>query len=236
MRGKGTIAAVAATITTALALGALMGGWSALLRVYDSDLQIGLRDQPMRIVVLDPLQISADVHTPLQIAVDDVLDARVPVDQIVTLPVRERMEVHAAFEGPVRVRMDVRVQDRIEIDQEIALNTMVETEFLGARQRLPIRGRIPLRASVPIDLVVPIDQDVPLSFDGPIEVRMEQDLKVPLRAVFDTRVPIRGRLTVPVLEPFEGTVHIQQVPTRIQVESADLQVPASAMRLGYPAQ
>lgn len=207
--------------------GGLIGGLAVLI---PDRVQVPVRHQDMDIVIKDPMGMRAEVLEPIDVDLADTIHARVPVNQTLRLPVAETLNVTASFDSPVRIRMDVPVQHELRLDQAIPLNTTIETEFLGARQSLPVRGMIPIRATVPISLVIPIDQDVPLKFTAPVAVRLDQELSVPLHTEFEADIPIHGRLSMPIVSPLDTRVTVDPTPVRIEVQSADIDLPLDALR------
>ncbi|TJY56235.1 hypothetical protein E4T66_19945 [Sinimarinibacterium sp. CAU 1509] len=208
--------------------GGLIGGLAIL---KPDRLQLPVRNQDMNIVIKDPMGMHAEVLDPVEVDIADTIHARVPVNQTLQLPVADTLNVVAHFDSPVRIRMDVPVKHQLHLDQAIPLNTVVETEFLGVRQRLPIRGLIPIKADVPISLTIPIDQDMPLKFDAPMAIKFDQVLNVPLQTEFEADIPIRGRLSMPVIGPLDTRVVIDPTPVLIEVQSADIDLPIDALRL-----
>lgn len=208
--------------------GGLIGGLAIL---KPDRVQLPVRNQDMNIVIKDPLGMHVEVLKPVEVDIADTVRARVPVNQTLQLPVTETLNVVTSFDSPVRIRMDVPVRHQLRLDQKIPVNTVVETEFLGVRQRLPIRGVIPVKANVPIDMIIPIDQDVPLKFDAPMAIRIDQTLNVPLQTEFEADIPIRGRLQMPVIGPLDTRVVIDPTPMLIEVHSADIDLPMDALRL-----
>lgn len=230
MRKTGWVVLIASS-SMAGVLGGLAAGWALLM---PPRLQMPIRNQDMHIIIRDTMGIQATVVNAVDVTVDDVIHTRVPVDQVMDLRLDDTLQAMARFDSPVRVRMNVPIKDKIRLDQMIPINTTVETEFLGAKQRLPIRGMIPIKAAVPINLVVPIDQDVPVRFNAPVSIRIDQALSVPLKTEFEADIPIRGQLRMPYISRLDTRVLVDPVPLLIEVESADIDIPASAIRLVRP--
>src|SRR5690606_5593580 len=148
-------------VLLAVLAGAAIGGALVALWVFRNvDARLLLANQPARITLDEKLQVSARALDELQIRLDDTISTRVPVDQVITVPVREQLNVVAEFDGTIPIRMNVAVRDQIVLDQVLDLNAVVDAEILGDKLKLPIRGKVPVKAVVPVALDIPVDQPV----------------------------------------------------------------------------
>ena len=213
-------------------LGALVGGGAVALWVFRNvDARLLLADQPAEITILEPLEVTGRVLDNLDIEIDDVIPAAVPVDQILSLPITDVLDVVAEFDSEVPIRLDVRVRDVIPLDQTLDLDATIEADLLGDRHELPIRGKVPVKAEVPIDLTIPIDQMVRLKFRAPAKVQFRENLVVPLKTVIETEIPIRAALNVPVKSDLRAEVEFPKEPTRVVIDRSDLRLPLRTLVL-----
>lgn len=211
----------------AIAGGALIGYW-----VFQNiDLRMVLKNQPAMVTIDEPLTVTGRVLDKLDIRIDDVIRTQVPVDQRIKVPVKETLTVIADFDGTVPIKMDVKVRDKIVIDQVLDLNAVIDAEILGDKLKLPIRGKVPVKATVPVSLDIPVNQPVHLKFTAPVGVRIKQDLDVPLKTVIDAAIPIQADLSVPVKSDLRAEVEFGKDPTAVTIVDANLRLPLRTLRL-----
>lgn len=214
-------------IVSAAAGGALVALW--VFRNVDARLL--LVDQPARVRVVDPINVRAAVLDNLEIALDQTISTTVPVNQMVTIPIEDTLDMEVAFDGEVPIAMEVRVSDEIVIDQTLNVDTVIEAKVLGDWHDLPIRGEIPVKATVPVDLLIPVDERVRLNFTAPVKARILDPLRVPLRTEIDADIPIKSRMSVPVLSDMEARVNFPPDAMDMIIDYADLRLPLRTLSL-----
>ncbi len=191
-------------------------------------------DVPLKVYLDQSLDVTASVLNELDIELDDTVSTRVPVNELLSVPVEEALLLTAEFDAVVPIRVDVPVRDKIVLEQKIAIDTVVEADLLGETFRLPLRGSFPVRAEVPINIVVPIDQPVRMAFTAPIVARLRQNLEVPLQTEIVADIPLQTRMTVPVLNDLEVRAAVQRQPALdIQLNYADLVIDLGKVRIGF---
>ncbi|MEL0027882.1 MAG: hypothetical protein VW625_04350 [Perlucidibaca sp.] len=219
--GKGTVLSV---VLVAVVLGVLAAWW--LLTTFS--LNLGLRDQPAVVQVVKPVAVQAQVLNNLDILLNGNLSTTVPVNQEVTLPIKDTLHVMATMDNDIPIKMDVAIRDKITIEQDVPVDTKVEVNVLGAKIRLPVRGNIPIKMVVPVNLNVPVNQPVRMKFTAPVAVKLQQDLRVPLKTDIATTIPLNSRMSVPVREPLDALVTIPQ-PLDTVITRAKLKIPLNTL-------
>ncbi len=220
---------------TALALvllGAVLGGAFVGIWVFSNvDARLLLADQPARITILDPLEVSGQVLDNLDITIDDTIHSAVPVNQMLSLPIPDTLKVMAEFDGEIPIELSVHVQDKIPLDQVLDLDATIEADLLGDVHKLPIRGKVPVKAEVPIDLTIPVKKNVRIAFKAPANVKILENLNVPLKTVIDADIPIKSSLSVPVKSLLRARVDFPKDPSNVVINYADLKIPLRTLRL-----
>lgn len=213
-------------------LGGVIGGAIVGLWVFRNvDARLVLSEQPAKITIVEPLEITGRVLDNLSIEIDDTIHSAVPVDQMLSLPIKDVLEVMAEFDSEVPIKLNVEVNDKIQLDQVLELDTTIEADLLGDIHKLPIRGKVPVKAEVPIHLTIPIDQMVKLKFRAPAKVQFQENLNVPLKTVIDTDIPIRAALSVPVKSDLRATVNFPTEPTDVMIDYSDLKLPLRTLQV-----
>jgi len=219
-------------VLLAILVGAAIGGALVGYWVFKNvDARLLLSNQPAKITIDETLKVNARALDNLNIRLDDTIHTRVPVDQIITVPVKEQLNVIADFDGSVPIRMNVAVRDKIVLDQVLDLNAVIDAEILGDKLKLPIRGKVPVKAIVPVSLDIPVDQMVRLKFSAPVGVRVQQALTVPLKTVIEADIPIQADLSVPVKSDIPAEATLQPGPLSATIVEADLRLPLRTLRL-----
>ena len=229
--GLGLIWALPVLILAALA-GAAVTGW-VLSRI---DLSLLLDHQPLSVVIPQDLSGKAGVKGRLDLRLSETIRTQVPVNQSVTIPIKERLDIMVLFDGEIPLRMNVRLKDRIPLRQIIDLDTTIEAflpEF-GTTMKIPLRGKAAIDIEVPVDLVIPVDQMLRLQFSSPVTAFLDQRLTVPLEAVIDAEVPIDAGFAVPILNEPGARLRMPTTPTRAVIVEGDLTLPLRSLQLGSP--
>lgn len=212
-------------------VGAVAGGVAVGWWVFRNvDARLMLTDQPATVVVPQPVAITAEVLNNLDIEINDAITTTVPVDQTITIPIKDTLHVIADFDHDIPIKLMVPVRDKITIDQVLDVDTVIKADLLGDTHDLPVRGKIPVKAVVPISLNIPVDQLVHLKFTAPADVRIIQPLVVPLKAEIAARIPIHSRMSVPVKSALQATATIPN-PADIIITTANLKLPLRTLKL-----
>jgi len=122
------------------------------------------------------------------------------------------------------------VRERVSVDQVVHVDTQVQVRVLGRDLTLPVRGDVPIKAMIPVNLDIPVDQRVRVRFSTPADVRIDQPLRIPLKAVIDTVVPVHSQLRVPVQSALQANIRVQG-PVPAVIEHADLRLPLRDLAL-----
>lgn len=224
---KTILAAIGVIAIIGVAAGVLVGVW--VFRNVDARLL--LTHQPAKVIIPEPLRVSANVLNNLEIELDTSITTTVPIDQVITIPIAETLNVMADFDGDVPIKINVPVKDKIAIDQVLDIDTVIKAEILGDKHDLPLRGRIPVKAIVPVNLNIPVDQRVRLKFRAPVQAKLRQALTVPLKADISTTIPIKSQMSVPVKSALEASIRIPD-PADIVIVESDLLLPLRTVVLG----
>lgn len=225
---KSFVAGAGVLLVAAILAGAIFAWW-AWSNLYA---QILLKNQQAQIVISDPMDVGIDILDNLDILLDTQLKTSVPIDQVLSLPVRDVLKVDVTFNHEVPIKMNVPIHETVQLDQTVDVDGEVQANFLGRWITLPVKGSLPVKAEVPIDIDVPVDQQVNLSFTAPAEVKLLQDLKVPLKTVIDTTIPLKSELSVPVRSRLNAKAQILETATAI-IAKLDLQLPVHGIGLSF---
>lgn len=212
--------------------GAAVAGW-VVSRV---DVSVLLDHQPLSVIIPQDLSGKASVKGRLDLRLTETIRTRVPVQQDVTIPLKERLDILVVFDGEIPLQMNVRLKDHIPLRQVIDLDTTIEAFLpeLGSTLKIPLRGKAAIDIQVPVDLVIPVDQMLRLQFSSPVTALIDQRLTVPLEAVIDADVPIDADFAVPVLNDLEARVRLPRTPSRATIVEGNLTLPLRSLQLGPP--
>lgn len=194
-----------------------------------------LTNQKATVVLPQPIPVTADILNDLAIVLDGKLTTTVPIDQNVTVPIKDTLHVMATLDHDVPIKMNVPIHDTIRVDQIVHVDTTVGVKVLGRTLTLPIKGDVPIKTDVPIQLEVPVDQLVHLKFTAPADVKLTQALNVPLKADIHTTIPLHSSMNVPVKSALKANVRIAD-PVEAVVTHAELKLPLHNLGLNFAEQ
>lgn len=212
-----------------LAAGAGYWAWQNLTA------RVTLPPQTADITLPRELAVSATLSNRLSVQVNQVIDARVPIDEVLTIPMPDPLQVHASIDTSVPLALDIPVEHVLKVDQVVDLDTTVKTRVLGIPVTLPLQGKVPLKADVPISVMVPVRQRVPISFTAPVTIRFTEPLRARISTTVTTQIPIRETFELPVTAPVDASLSFPQQNVRAGLASMDLQVPLAAITVGRTA-
>lgn len=205
----------------------VFAGWWVLSYMQ---LHLPIRDQDAVITIPDPVQARAKVLSDLEVMVKGDISTKVPLDQVVSVPVQETLNTMIHFDHEVPIKLDVPVKDIIPVDQTITLDTHVKVNVLGKDIKLPLKGTIPIKLQVPINFTVPINQNIRVTFDAPAQAKLKQNIHVPLKTTIDTTIPIHGMMQVPVKSELNAQVVLAD-PIPAKILQSDLVIPLNNLGL-----
>ena len=200
------------------------GGYAAFWVWSNVSAHIQLHDQQARINIAHSFPVTVDILDPLQVDIDTVIASSVPIDQTLTIPLREVLDVSVDFKGAVPVKMNIPVRETIHIDQMIPVDGEVSVKILGFWVDVPLNGELPVKTDIPVNLNIPVDRSIDLSFSTPAKVNVNDDITVSLNTLITSDIPIQAELSVPVLNSLNANVTL--------VEQTDIAI--TEMNLGLP--
>ena len=193
--------------------------------LHETKARFLLREQTGWIRLPESLDVEASINNAMQVHVDQVIPAKVPVKQGIDIPVPGDINAVVAVDTRVPVVMSVVVNDTLRIDQVIPVDTEVEVTVAGVSLDLPIKGDVPIKADVPLNLTIPVNDQVPLKFTAQVVLRLHEPLHAELDTVLDTQIPIKGTLEMPVTSQLEATLNFPPDPVEAGLYYLDLSLP-----------
>ncbi|MFY9479454.1 MAG: hypothetical protein WAQ08_17570 [Aquabacterium sp.] len=212
-------------LMTGLAAAAGWWAWNHLVA------QVALKEQKALIKMPEQLAVRAAVSNRVQVTIDERLPVRVPISQALSIPITEPIPIKVAVDTTVPIDLEVPVKHVLKVDQAIDLDAKVQTRVLGFNVTLPIKGRVPLRADVPVDLVIPVRKQIPVSLNMPAVVRLPEPLRAQVDTVFETTIPIKQALSLPVTAPVDATLTFPGQVVEAGLQLVRLDLPFDAIRV-----
>lgn len=191
-----------------------------------------LRDQPATITLPEPLVARGDVLEKLDIRIDANIQTQVPINQRVTIPVKDTLKLLLHFDGDVPLKLNIPVHETIPLKQVVDLDTQIKATMLGGEVKLDVKGEIPLDEKITLDLVVPVEKTIHLTFTAPVTAKIDQKLTVPLNTTIQANVPIDSSFNVPVLNRLKARLNFPDTPTKVVINKANLVLPLRTLQLG----
>ncbi len=224
---KKTLILLACLILLAAILGGMFASWFIFKHV---DAKLLIQDQKATVELPPVFPARAKILNNLDIMLEGKITTVAPVDQMITVPIDDTLNIIATFDSKMPIKMNIPIKDTIPLDQVIHVDSKVQVKVLGRYITLPLRGDIPIKTSIPIELNVPVDQDIDLKFTTPLKAKLKQSLHVPLKADIHTTIPVRGMMSVPVKSDLVTTIHIDK-PLDMMIKRAELNIPLRTIQL-----
>ncbi|MDQ8935721.1 MFS transporter [Acinetobacter rudis] len=194
------------------------------------NIYIPLENQAVNIELQEALKAKVTIHDALDVDVTGNVQAVIPVNEQLTIPVNQTLMPHVYFDNMVPIKTTIPVKEVLKVEQDMPIDTKVKVNVFGKDLSFPLKGVIPIKMDVPIELQVPLDQAVHLKFDSKVRTDLKESLRVPLVTTLDTQIPINGRLNVPVKTPLNATVNVENV-LPVKIQQGNLKIPLNSVKL-----
>lgn len=194
-------------------------------------LYIPLKNQNVDIALQAPLQARVHAHEALQTYVSGTVDAEIPLNETLSLPLTQTMKPVIEFDHVVPIKTTIPVKEVIKINQVLQLDSQVKVKVLGKDIALPVKGEIPIRLDVPVHLSVPVEQGLHLKFKSPVKVQLKEQLKLPIQTTLQSQIPIHGELSIPLKSDLKARVDIRHT-LPVTIEHGQLELPLHQLRAG----
>lgn len=183
-------------------------------------LQMGMAQQALSIELPATLPVQVQLAEPINARMDSAIQLSVPIDQKLPMRIDERLFLDVHFDA------DIPLDFEVVIDNDVAVDSMMQTTVFGVPMTLPIKGKLP------VHMIVPISQTMPLKFSAPISVDLKKAFEIELKTTLDTAVEIHEDLSIPVLEALDTEIRMRpDTPINVQVGAERLAVPLGSVRV-----
>jgi hypothetical protein len=212
-----------AVVSIASSLGTLLA--VAVWARQSLQVRLDLTDQRARVVIPQPVDVTADLTSKVDVALDTLVSTEVPLDQHFQIPLDQTISAEASIDHDVPVKTNVHVKQVLPLDTAFNVDTVVSTTVLGKFVDVPIKAWIPVKTKVPIDVVVPIDQKIPLKFSVPVTAHVKQNFDIPLKLQVSARVPVKANVDLPVISGLKARAYLSQEPVEAVVQQTNVKLP-----------
>ncbi|MGB0956428.1 MAG: hypothetical protein ACPGZP_10565 [Panacagrimonas sp.] len=215
-----------------LLLLALIGGvliaWWLFFNIVVS---ITITDQATGVQLPASFQASTDVSNSLDVSMRGEIDAKVPFDQVLTVPFAGRYDFDVEMAAKVPLNFDVTYQGVLPINTmaEVTIRTGLNYKNLKALRNLVIQTAIPLKFLLPVDLKIPVSEEIDLIYNGPLSADINQNIKTRVNTVLNARLPIEQELSIPVTAAIPLQVRPDAHQTRLILSQMQVDLKPSSM-------
>lgn len=205
--------ASAALIWTALVVGAawqVREHWQSVAALHHQTVTLRLpAGMPAR----------AEVHTPLHLRLDTRSKVAVPIDQLVSVHLLNKLSAQAV------INTTVPVDTSISFDQDIPVSTEVQMKIPVVSWLPAMNVMVPVTFNVPVRMAVPIKVQLPLTLDVKVSGQVSDPIKVPVRTTMNLSVPVHAKLQADVLNRADFNLVGLQAPFDLRIEQAEVRTP-----------
>ena len=211
-------------------LAAICGVAIGLWVFQNFKIYIPLENQAVDIDLQEPLQASVQIHDTLNVNVSGKINAQVPIRENLNIPIKQTLNPRIYFDNQVPIKTVIPVRETLQVDEDLAVDTKVQVKILGKEISLPLKGIIPIKLNVPIKMDVPLEQEIRLKFEAPVQVRLLENLKIPLSTDIDARIPVEGQIRAPIQSALNATVHVENT-LPIKIRKGEMLIPLNTLTL-----
>jgi hypothetical protein len=190
---------------------------------------VALRHQTITLRLPAGMPARAEVHTPLYTRLDTQSKVAVPIDQLVSVQLVNKLNARAV------INTTVPVDTSISFDQDIPVSTQVAMKVPVVSWLPAMDVTVPVTFKVPVRLTVPIKVQVPLALDVKVSGQVNDAIKVPVRATMNVSVPIHAKLKADVLNRADFNLVGLQAPFDLRIEQAEVRTPLRDIGWCYSA-
>jgi len=177
--------------------------------------------------------VLADATNDIAIKLKGRIDAEVPFNQTVALPLHGTYPADVALDTMVPVKFVIHYQGEVPVESSVALNGTTElvTQKHWYLPSFPLKADIPIRFNVPVSLAVPVDTQIRFVYQGPMQVTFNQTVTAPINTVLKTHLMVDKEVSTPIQASFGLKLSPSQTPLPIMLDHSDLHFSLANLRL-----
>ncbi|MDO9006468.1 MAG: hypothetical protein Q7V20_23745 [Aquabacterium sp.] len=180
---------------------------------------VALRDQTVTLRLPTGMPARAEVHTPLFLRLDTQSKVAVPIDQLVSVQLLNKLSAQAV------INTTVPVDTSVSFDQDIPVSTEVEMKIPVVSWLPAMNVMVPVTFKVPVHLTVPIKVQLPLALNVRVTGQVSDPIKVPVRTTMHLSVPVHTKLQADVLNRADFNLVGLQAPFDLRIDQAEVRTP-----------
>jgi len=213
----------------AVIVGGAIGYW-LFLNIW---LGLTLREQPGAITITEALDVTASVTNVLDVRMNGDINAQVPLNERVTVPMQGRYDLDVSMDAQVPINFEVVYEGVIPVDTRARIRARTDLNFQTIKKyrNIEIETTLPLKFNLPVKLRVPVNETIRFKYDGPLSVVANQNLKTRVNTVLPTTLAVDQTMRVPVTREFGLRMQVENQPVPAIINHADLFLDPSTLRL-----
>lgn len=211
---------------------AFAGSFIGFLAYAHLVLSMSLQEQTGVLRLPSQLDVVAEATRPVKIELKGMINATVPIDQDIKVPLTGTYDVLAESRSKVPVDFVIKYNGMVPIRGEAFIegstDLIVNSRFLPS---FPLRIKLPLDFEAPVALSVPVRTVLDVHYKGPVKVVFNQDVTSRLKTTFVTSFPVDRVLDTPLKAVFGMRLKPRVETVPLELIRADLRIPLSAIGL-----
>lgn len=216
-------------VVGAVVVGGAAGFWLLL------NLRLGLTisEQPLALGLPDELEVETEVTNVLDIGMKGLINAQVPFDREVVVPMRGEYDLDVSLDADVPLDFDITYNGLLPVDTYADITARTDLDFRTIKQyrNIEIKARLPLKLNIPVDLKVPVRETIRFRYDGPLTVVANQNLNTRLETVLSTTLAVDQVVSTPVTRSFGLKLQLPDDQVKAIINHSDLKLDPSTLRL-----
>lgn len=206
--------AMATVAVLLVSAGSMLGFWA----YYHWLLGIDLKNQSVVAQLPSRLEATVESARPFPIYVQGAAAVTVPLQQSIVAPLHSDFPTQVKLDIPVPLDFSVPFQATIPINSAVDIETDTAA-ILPHLPSMPLKIRLPIQFEVPVDTIIPVKTTFRFQYTGPLDVGLNQTIRVPLDTQLKSTLTLADHLQVSALGPFAVGIYPQST-VAIQLHGA----------------
>ncbi len=209
--------------------GGLLGFWLYANLIFG----ISIKDQPGEVLFPREMTVQAEATNNIKIALNGYIDAEVPLQQTLSLPLEGVYDADVALDTWIPVRFTVNYRGVIPVNSMATIEGRTDINYQAVKRlrNLKFTAQVPLQFEQPVVFSVPVETKIRFKYRGPLRLALKQTVQAPVDTVLKTRLKAVRDIETPILARFGLRMRPPQTPVPVIIQNADLRLGLDTLRL-----
>jgi hypothetical protein len=192
-----------------------------------------LSNQPGVMRLPSSFKVIAEATNSIAIRLNGFIDAEVPLQQTLKLPVIGRYDADVVLDTEIPIAFTVVYKGVIPVDTMADVRGTTDFTYQKVKRlrNVAFAVKLPLQFEQPVSFKVPVNTKLRFKYKGRLQLALNQVIEAPVDTVLKTRLNVNRTVNTPVLARFGMLVSPAPVPVPVVVQRADLRLALGTLKL-----